>query len=206
MADLIVKVLTPATTYDLMSLAEMKEVLNIASTDTSQDAELAIQITRFSDVISVTCNRVFGQETVAETWRGIASNRVFLTHFPASIGDIQTVECPRGSVIDPSTWEFEEKSGKLELYASMSDPIVVTYTGGYLLPDGAPQALKQAMELMILEYRAMVARLEAGGVRSISHKEARVMFFDPLAMLAKGQGLGWGTANALLMHFTRLEC
>jgi hypothetical protein len=206
MADLIVKVLTPATTYDLMSLAEMKEVLNIPSTDTSSDAELAVQITRFSDVISVTCNRVFAQETVAETWRGISSNRVFLTHFPALESDIQTVECPRGSVIDPSTWEFEEKSGKLELYASMSDPIVVTYTGGYLLPDGAPPALKQAMELMILEYRAMVARLEAGGVRSISHKEARVMFFDPLAMLAKGQGLGWGTANALLMHFTRLEC
>jgi hypothetical protein len=206
MADLITKILQPATTYDLMSLAEIKLVLNIATTDTSSDAELAQLITRFSDVVSVTCHRVFAKETVAETWRCIQSNRVFLTHFPALITDIQSVECPRGTFLDSTGWEFEEQSGKLELQVGMSDPVVVTYIGGYDLPDAAPQALKQATELMILEYRAILARLEMGGVRSISHKEARVMFFDPLAFLNKMGGLGWGTANALLMRYTRLEC
>jgi hypothetical protein len=208
MADIIIKILQPADTFDLMSLDELKLAFSIASTDTTQDAELAQLITRFSDVVSVTCNRVFAKETVSETWRCLGSNRIFLSHFPALESDIQSVECPRGTIIDPSLYEFEEKSGKVELFTTQSEPIVVTYTGGYDLPDAAPQALKQATELMIRENRALAARLETSGIRSISHKDSRVMFFDPLALLTKSQGFGWATtsANALLMHYTRIEC
>ena len=42
-----------------------------------------------------------------------------------------------------------------DLFATQSEPIVVTYTGGYTLPDKAPPALKQATEIMVLEGRAL---------------------------------------------------
>jgi hypothetical protein len=208
MADRIIKILEAADTYDLLSLDELKIAFNVPLTDTSLDAEMAQAITRFSDVVATTCNRVFAKETVAETWRCLGSRRVFLSHFPALETDIQSVECPRGTLIDPSDWEFEEKSGKLELFGSRAEPIVVTYIGGYDLPDEAPPALKQATELMIRGNKAVIARLLTGNARSISHKDARVMYFDPLSSLNNtNQGvLATSAANTLLMHYTRLEC
>ena len=59
----------------------------------------------------------------------------------------------RGSCIDPAAYEIETASGKLTLLGSLGgtagDPIVVTYTGGYELPDEAPPALKAALQLMV---------------------------------------------------------
>lgn len=211
MADIIIKILTPADTFDLLSLDELKDALKIPDTDTSQDETLQAYITRFSDVISVLCNRVFAKEEVRETWRCLGSRRLFLSHWPAHEADIESVECPRGTPLDPTTYEFEERSGKLELFATRSEPIVVTYTGGYDLPDEAPPALKQACELLIREEQAYIARLGVSGMRSITHKESRVQFYDPFAGAGKGGaqgGLGVAlspTANALLMHYVRLE-
>jgi hypothetical protein len=61
--------------------------------------------------------------------------------------------------------------------------------------------------LMIREGQALAQRMLNSGVRSISHRESRVMFFDPLALLTKTQGLGFATsaANSLLMHYVRFE-
>ena len=208
MADIITKILTPADTFDL-SLDELKASMGIEPTDTSQDTQLQAQITRYSDVVSTLCNRVFAREEVRETWRCLQSRRIFLSHWPAVESDIASVECPRGSPLDAGAYEFEEKSGKIELFESRSEPIVVTYTGGYDLPDEAPPALKQATELMIREALATMRGLDTSGIRSISHKEARVMFFDPLAgsraAALKTAGWSMNTMNALLMHYVRLE-
>jgi hypothetical protein len=209
MADIIIKIIEPADTFDLLSLEEFKTMVGIPPTNTTQDEEIAMLITRFSDVVSRTCNRVFARETLSETWRCLQSRRVFLSHWPAKIDDIATVECPRGTIIPTSDWEFEERSGKLELFGARDEPIVVTYTGGYDLPDEAPPALKQATELMIREQQTLNARLGAGGMRMLSHKDARVMFFDPLSINKGAQGGGMSaalsSANALLMHYVRLE-
>ena len=210
MADVIIKILTPADTYDLLSLEELKASMGIDPVDTAQDEQLEQLITRFSDVISTLCNRVFAKEEVRETWRCLGSRRLFLSHWPAKEENIESVECPRGTILDPSAYEFEEKSGKLELFESRAEPIVVTYTGGFDLPEDAPPALKQACEIMIREDRAVIRGLETSGIRSITHKEARVMFFDPLASagVASQKSFGWAmnTTNALLMHYVRLEC
>jgi len=210
MADIIIKILQPAETFDLLSLEELKGMMGIPDTDTTQDEGLQTLITRYSDVISTLCNRVFAKEEVRETWRCLGSRRIFLSHWPAKEEDIESVECPRGTILDPSDYEFEEKSGKLELFASRAEPIVVTYVGGFDLPDDAPPALKQACEIMIREDRAITRGLDTSGIRSITHKEARVQFFDPLASAGgSGQkGFGWtmNTTNALLMHYVRLEC
>jgi len=210
MADIIIKILEPADTFDLLSLDELKHMLGISDTDATQDQTLQELITRYSDVISTLCNRVFAKEKVRETWRCLGSRRVFLSHWPAAESDIESVECPRGTVMDPSTYEFEEKSGKLELFASRSEPIVVTYTGGYDLPDEAPPALKQACELLVREEQAYVRAIGMSGIRSLTHKESRVQFYDTAATGANASKGGMSvilspTANALLMHYVRLQ-
>ena len=100
MADRVVKVLTPADSYDLLSLDELKLALGVSLTDTSQDQSLQQYITRYSNVVATTCNRVFAYETVAEIWRGANVNntngmkRLFVTHYPINPIAIMTLESP----------------------------------------------------------------------------------------------------------------
>jgi hypothetical protein len=93
------------------------------------------------------------------------------------------------------------------LLQTWAEPITITYSGGYVLPDDCPPALKQVTELMIREGQALAQRMLNSGIRSISHRESRVQFFDPLALLTKTEGFGFATtaANALLMHYVRFE-
>lgn len=59
-------VLTPASSYDLTILANIKDDLAIPSTDTSSDATLARFITEQSALVAQYCNRVFPIETVQD--------------------------------------------------------------------------------------------------------------------------------------------
>lgn len=213
MADRVVKVLTPADTYDLLSLDELKVAMDISPTDTSQDETLQQLITRFSDVVATTCNRVFAYEEVSEIWRctnvdiGNGMKRLYVTHYPIDSEADITLESPSGAPLPTTSYVIEEKSGKVELLQTWAEPITFKYWGGYKLPEECPPALKQACELMIREGQALAQRMLNSGIRSISHRESRVMFFDPLSLLNKTQGFGLATtaANALLMHYVRLE-
>ncbi len=212
MADITIKVIEEATSIDLATLDEMKVMLGIASSNTTEDALLTMWITQYSDVIATMCNRVFAKEKVEETWRGDSppydadNGRVFLTHYPVKDADIESVTGPDGSTI--GRYEIENRSGKLQLFAGWSEPIRITYTGGYVLPDEAPPALKQALAILVSAARVAKARELTSGVRSISHRESRVQFFDVNAAMAKmggGGPLGMAaeTVNALLYHYMR---
>ena len=211
MADIWVKVLEPADSYALLTLDELKGILNISESDTSEDEQLNMWIDQYSDVIATMCNRVFAKEKVAETWRGdtmpFDCPRLFLTHYPVADDDIETVESPRGALVDPSRYEIENGSGKMRIEGAWSEPVTVTYTGGYDLPDEAPDALKTAAGLLIQAARIQ-ARLNAtSGIKSISHRESRVMFFDVQQMTgATGNGPlaeAASTVNALLYKYMR---
>jgi hypothetical protein len=209
MVDTILKVLTPATSYDLLTLAELKVMLGIASTDTSEDAQLQTYITEYSDIIAVMCNRVFAYEEMLETVRCLQPSRYYVSHWPVIESDITSIETPRGSVVDPSTYEIEEKSGKIEFITSgQSEPIVVTYSGGYVLPDDAPPALKNACVMCIREARNYAMRQAVSGIRSISHKEARVMYYDINAALGKKvttpMDFVQSVVDTTLYHYMRL--
>jgi hypothetical protein len=215
MADVTIKVLEEATSIDICTLDEMKLLLNISSSNTTEDEQLALWITQYSDVIATMCNRVFAYEKVEETWRGdlppydTQNGRVFLTHYPVKDEDIESVTAPDGSLINPSSYEIENRSGKLQFFgASWAEPIRITYSGGYALPDDAPPALKQALAILVGAARVWVSRQLTSGIRSISHKEARVQFFDVNAAMAKMGGAGplgqaTQTVNALLYHYMR---
>ena len=208
MADVIIKIIEPATTFDLLSLTELKLSLGVAAGDTSQDDKLNQYIDRYSDMVSELTNRVFAKEKLSETWRCLQSRRVFLSHWPVKPADIHSVECPRGTIIPATDYELEEYSGKLSLFGSRAEPIVVTYTGGFTLPDEAPDALKQACELMIRADKERAQQQAVSGIRSLTHKESRIMFFDPNAANKGSGGVASASIDAarnLLTHYMRLQ-
>lgn len=207
MVDTIIKILEPAATFDLMTLDELKKMMSIDPSDTTQDGQLQEFITQYSDVISVMCNnRVFAREKVKETIRCLMSRRVYLSHFPVKEEDIESVECPRGTPMND--WELEEQSGKLVLFGSKAEPIEVIYTGGFELPDEAPPALKTALELLIRGGKSEATRQAVSGIRSIQHKESRVMFYDSgasggAAKASSPFAASIGSVQALLYHYMR---
>jgi hypothetical protein len=215
MADISVNVIIPALSYDLATLAEIKTLIGIAANDTSEDALLQLWITQYSDIIATLCNRVFAKEQVAETWRGDSkpfdtdNGRVFLTHYPVSPTDLVQITGPDGTDLTGG-YELEQKSGKLQFFnISWGEPIRITYSGGYNLPAEAPPALKQVLALLVNYARIWQSRSLASGVRSISHRESRVQFFDINQALAKmGGATPIAMANSmvgpLLYKYTRL--
>lgn len=210
MADIWVKVLEPAESYALLTLDELKIILNIPASDSSEDAQLELWIEHYSDVVATMCNRVFAREKVAETWRGDSMPfdcpRLFLTHYPVADDDIESVESPRGSFVAAPAYEIENRSGKLRIEGVWSEPVTVTYTGGYNLPDEAPPALKQATGLLIQGARQEMTNSAMSGIKSITHRESRVQFMDPNTSAKGAAGSlaqAGDTVNALLYKYMR---
>lgn len=224
MADIIIKVLEPADDFALLTLEEAKVLLSIDAADTTGDAQLQMLIDQNSAVIAKMCNRTLAKEKVRETWRclgepcdcidGASSRRLFLSHWPIKEVDIESVESPRGMALTAYDYELEEQSGKITLYTATAEPIVVTYTGGYVLPEEAPDDLKQAAGLLIRQYRteAAQAATSGSGVRMLAHKESRVMYFSPKDMAggtttttSGGSSPVNASVNNLLSRYRRIE-
>jgi hypothetical protein len=220
MADVTIEILTPATVTDLLTLEEAKLWLGIATTDTSQDVLVASMITAFSEEIAERLNRhptvTIGYEEVNETWRETMNGRLFLSHWPVKAADIQSVSIDsNGDLLTADGYEIEEASGKLsnitiggDVSASWNHPVVVHYSGGYSLPDAAPWPLKHATVLLIREERIRMMQAMTAGIRQISHKEARVAFFDPNAILLRSLGKSptLTAIESILSHYIRLPC
>jgi hypothetical protein len=236
MADRTITILTPATESDLMTLDEAKLLQGLSLTDSSGDAQLELFTSINSAMIARLCNRTFAREEVREEWRELGctlpypgyyfpdppiacysgtsrsdATRLFLSHWPVHPADIESVESPMGAIVDPSTYEIEEASGKLIAVAGtiFQEPTVVTYWGGYRLPDETPLPLKQACSLLNVQSKLLATIGALGGMRLLSHKSARVGFHDPLKMLEAAMG-GKGSPTEmqvmnLLFHYMRLE-
>src|SRR5262245_21472767 len=215
MADRTIEIVTPATQFDLLTLDEAKLWLNIPSTDTSQDEVVAMWITVFSATVAELCNRTFAKEKVIETWRETYNGRLFLSHWPVKQTDIESVS-DASAYLDASQYELEEQSGKLSKIVNPGGsqsspwvtPAVVTYTGGYDLPDEAPKPLKYATALLIRDEKIKRQTAQTAGIRQIMHKHARVVFFDPNAVLIKTAGMKSPTLQAatnLLHQYMRFE-
>ena len=206
MADITVRVLTPATSTALITLDEMKLAFGIAPSDTTHDAQLQMLIDQYSEAVAAMCNRTFAKEKVEETWRGdpppYERARIFLTRYPVDDADIESVAAPGGASIDAANYELENASGKLTLLSASADPIVVTYTGGYDLPDGAPQAIKAATQLMVQEARTQILRGFTPGLRMVMHGDTRVMYYDPSTAKISGAS---NTVQNLLRPYVRIQ-
>jgi hypothetical protein len=218
MADRIIEILTPATDFDLMTLDEAKLFLGMSTTDTSEDAQLTLFVDVNSATVMRMCNRIFAREECREEWRELnGGNRIFPSHWPIKQADIESVESPMGTVLDPSMYEVEEESGKIEIIDPTSfcatawvEPVVVTYWGGYLLPDEAPMPLKKAVAILNFQSKLLASLGTIAGIRMLGHKESRVMFHDPMKIIEAAMG-GGATAGAqsqlmgLLGHYIHFE-
>jgi hypothetical protein len=201
-ATVLVKILDPADSLDFLTLAEAKMMLGLPATpDPIADPQLAMQITIASATISQLCHRAFGYERVAEMWSRPNDGKIWLTRWPVLDDDIETVTGMAGG------YELENESGML--LGQFSDPVRITYSGGFELPDDAPPPLKQACMLMLSQARSQATRESIEGIRMIAHKDSRVLFFDPSAQ-AKVSGPASGTLGSgirqvddLLFHFCR---
>lgn len=202
-------IIKAATDSSLISTYYARLALNIpTSTDATVDEQLEMFIRWSSDEIATMCNRVFARETLAETFRdfGTDLSRIWLSHFP--VQQIESV-VEDGVTLTPADYELSKQTGRLfrlnedELW---TEPVTVTYTGGYNLPFEAPEALQQAAVLLIREayYASIRGDLT---IRMVSHKEARVIYFDPNARGAAGAGTAGSPARRaseqLLKKYTR---
>ena len=213
MADITIDVLEPAVGFpdgegrSFVSLKEAKLFLGLREDDTENDELLKMQIAINSAVIMRVCNRVFARQKVAESWRDLGSRRLFLTHWPVKREDIESVRAG-GRMVGPGGYELEEQSGKLSNFSGWVEPVVVTYTGGFDLPNEAELPLKQCSFLLLRQARLDASREAVEGIRMIAHKEARVMFFDPSSTATKtttaaGTLTPVPAVDQLLFHYMR---
>jgi hypothetical protein len=207
-----IEVIVPAASIDLMSLDELKIALNI--TATVSDALLAGIITRVSAEIAAYCNnRVFGYETVVETFNELSTDektRLFLARYPVVMTDITSITNAGNAVTTPDGLLLDSLWGKLTLPSGVyGDQTIIEYSGGYHLPDEAPPALKHACVMLAREAYYATVRGDAT-VRMIGHKESRIIYFDPNLLARSAGGTSGGTpaqraVHDLLSHFTRYE-
>jgi hypothetical protein len=212
MADRDISVITPATSQDLLSLEECKQFLNISLTDTSRDDQLQMQISIASAALADMANRKpelgFGETTVIETWREIGNGRLFLMHWPVKQPNGIISVTAGGTTLASGDYRLDNNSGKLSMDGTWPEPASVHYTGGWQLPEQAPLPLKWACATMVQEQRMRNQQAQTAGIRLLSHKEARVAFWDPNAILLKTVGAkspGIQAAEALVRPYIRIE-
>jgi hypothetical protein len=214
MADRNIAVVTAATSQDLLTLTEAKTFLNIPVADTSRDAQLQMQISIASAYVGDQANRKppivgFGQSEVTETWREIGNGRLFLMHWPLKDPNGIVSITAGGATLAPADYGLDVNSGKVSMYGgNWPEPAIVHYIGGFVLPDKAPLPLKWACAIIVQEQRIRNQQAQVAGIRLLTHKEARVAFFDPNALLLKTVGAkspGMVAADILIRPYIRIE-
>jgi hypothetical protein len=154
-------VTTEAESQDLTALGTVKAELGIL--DGSKDEPLTTFIHQASAIAARYCNRVFGQETVTETFRLVGCRpSLSLTRYPvASVSSV--IEGPTGSTTTLDTDEYEVDADSGLLYRLSDDcridwsatKYVVTYAGGYELLADLPQDIERGViEIVKLLYHA----------------------------------------------------
>jgi hypothetical protein len=158
----ILRVITPATSSDLITLDRLKVRLRIESSD--DDAWLAEAITSQSLGAADWCKRVFGSEDIEETFRGVLVHRDFVGEYG---GGLQLARYPVSQIasifedgveLGTDEWELDPEPGQIyRLNASdhrrgwSALKIIVLYRAGYDLPDAAPAPLVDAVTMLVQE-------------------------------------------------------
>jgi hypothetical protein len=212
----ILNVITPAASYDLVSLAEMKASLGIPPTNTTNDVLLQDLITNLSETVAKMCNRVFGFEKVDETFyqledQGAPPNtqRLYLSRWPVQLSDIAALTQDGNDLLasEGSSWMLEKETGTLYSFPTTGPWIGVIdcqYSGGYVLPDDAPGPLKFAMKAVTREsYMAWIRNPGLYGIRQISHKESRVAYYQPNLLGTMGTPDTWTHVQSILNKYVR---
>jgi hypothetical protein len=149
------RVTTPATSLDLVSLDQVKTLLNIPLTDTSHDALLAQQITATSRAVNNFCDRIFVVQSYRDQIRnpcGYWGEPLVTRQYPIvldtdGITPLVTVT-ESGVALDPALLEVYPDTGGLYRLDDTANPsawtdplLVVDYTAGF---DPVPEDVQGA--------------------------------------------------------------
>lgn len=138
----VTTIVTPAGSSDLVSLADAKDELRLAGTDTQHDAFLAKAISQVSVAIGNFCNRVFTAETVRDVVYGpLGEAQLQLSRFP--VISVTSVTVPNGAggqttLVANTDYTLDAARGWLIRLGLNGQPIcwytvptTVTYQAGY---------------------------------------------------------------------------
>jgi hypothetical protein len=146
---------TAATKFNLVTVADARSALGLF--DRSDDEQLTGFVDRASDVCARHCKRVFAAETVTETFRlDLHQESLILARYPV-VGEITSV-VENGVTLTTADYEIDAAAGILiRLHSDRPcwwpyGKTVVVYSGGYSLPDDAPEGLRQAALQLVKAY------------------------------------------------------
>jgi Phage gp6-like head-tail connector protein len=177
---------TDAVGPELITLEELK--LHLGITTTTEDERLESAITLASELIAAYCGRRFAFANAIETftfdeWEQTRNNAALtLDLYP--VVEIESV-VSNGSELDETAYPLDAVGGLLWIASGRwSGTIVVTYSGGYFLPDEAPAALTAAVIESIRLRQFTTARDPS--ISSLSHGDTRVSYFETAASTIEG--------------------
>jgi hypothetical protein len=161
----ILSVTTPAVSTDLTILATVKAEFGITGND--ENANLARWISDASAIASTYCRRVFGLETVTETFRpdrwGSPSPFLILARKPVTaIASVTVDDAALGTTdydlnAEPGHLYRNDGSGfRTDWTATKS--IVVAYTAGYQPLQTLPRDIERAVIAIVRDMRADSSR------------------------------------------------
>lgn len=197
----VLNVVAPWPTADLITLDDLKTQLRIPPTDASKDDELTLIIDGVSEQIAQMANRVLGYDHVQETiYNCVDEDRVYFSQFPVRFADITTLTLNGVDILPGynSDWVLEGKSGFMfRPNAPWNGTVFADYSGGYKLPDEAPDDLARAAAAAMREdYYIYTRGAVLSGVRMISHKGARVQYYPPGQIGTSPTSAGAGPAGS----------
>lgn len=172
---------------DLITLADLKVELGITTDD--EDAALQTRLTRASKSVAELCDRRFAFAHAIETftfgWDEVLSWRQPLTLrlYPNVVIESVTVG---GTELEETAFDFNPDTGELWLVGTTwlgtwPGAIVVTYSGGYDLPDDAPVRLQDAVIALVRDGRlaSTTSDSSAGALRQVTHGDLSVGYYAP---------------------------
>lgn len=176
----MLRIITPAGSQELTSLAVVKSEFNI--TDSSEDATLTRYIRQASAAIARHTGQVWGRETVEQTdwWNGSngCSPRGLLLRRALDVDLVSITENDTALDVDDFAVDgavlYRIVGGETWRYY-WGPKTVVTYASGYDLPDAIPADVEQAALLTIAAMRLgrnrdpMLRSESAEGIGSASY-------------------------------------
>jgi hypothetical protein len=186
---------------DLISLDDLKLALGI--TDNSEDATLQAAITMQSRIIADYCNRRFGFAQALETFT-FDRYETMLTRQALTLSLYPVVDVIELSSAGATSgdYDLDPASGRLWFANYWANPISVTYSGGYDLPEQAPARLQQAVIQAVNEGRTTGTRDPS--IREVQYGDVRVGYFTPSLSTASSGYLSAVVVD-LIKPFRRLH-
>ena len=185
----------PDPAVDLTTVADVKDVLGIPVSETSQDSRLDRLVTAASRRIATFCDRRFISETYTEFQHGRRTNTLILKHWPAvkptELNEDADSVFPASSQIASDEYDILDDQFVVLLSGRRFRPgtrsIKIVYTAGYTTAN-IPEDLKDNANWLVEHLFNMTSDRRVGIVSKSKSGESISYITDDLPPLVK-QGL-----------------